>query len=224
MTPTMTKADNLSLDELRLLLAPAVARAAVFDGWGEEAVRAAAMEKGVSEDVALYAFNEGAMAMIAAWIASIDLAMAEALPAAELAQWPIRERIARLVRFRLAALDGAEESLRRAQAIMARPRHLAAAARLGWQSADAMWRLAGDRAVDFNHYTKRATLAGIYAATLAVFANDESEGKAETLAFLDRRIEGVMRFEKIKGQLLRRDAMHFSPVRLLGRLRYPASL
>ncbi|WP_183623710.1 COQ9 family protein [Novosphingobium sediminicola] len=220
----MMQADNLSLDELRVLLAPGVARAAVFDGWGEEAVRAAAMEKGVSADVALYAFNEGAMAMISAWIASIDLAMVEALPAAELAKLPIRERISRLVRFRLSALGGAEESLRRAQAIMARPRNLAAAARLGWQSADAMWRLAGDRAVDFNHYTKRATLAGIYAATLAVFANDESEDKAETLAFLDRRIEGVMRFEKIKGQLLRRDAMHFSPVRLLGRLRYPASL
>lgn len=223
----MTQADNLSLDELRVALAPGVARAAVFDGWGEDAVREAAAEMGVSEDVALYAFNAsemggGAMAMISAWIASIDLAMFQALPAEELAKLPIRERISRLVRFRLAALDGAEESLRRAQAIMARPRNLAAAARLGWQSADAMWRLAGDRAVDFNHYTKRATLAGIYAATLAVFASDESEGKADTLAFLDRRIEGVMRFEKLKGQLLRRDSMHFSPVRLLGRLRYPA--
>ena len=164
------------------------------------------------------------MAMISAWIASIDLAMVEALPAATLAGLPIRERISRLMRFRLSALGGAEESLRRAQSIMTRPRNLAAAARLGWQSADAMWRLAGDTAVDFNHYTKRATLAGIYAATLAVFASDESEGKADTLAFLDRRIEGVMRFEKIKGQLLRRDGMHFSPVRLLGRLRYPGSV
>lgn len=218
----MNQADNLSLDELRVWLAPAVARAAVFDGWGEEAVRSAALEKGVAQDAALYAFKDGAMAMIVAWIASIDQAMAEALPAAELAQLPIRERISRLVRFRLSALGGAEESLRRAQAIMARPRHLAAAARLGWQSADAMWRLAGDTAVDFNHYTKRATLAGIYAATLAVFANDDSEGKAETLAFLDRRIAGVMRFEKFKSQWRRREGMQFSPVRLLGRLRYPA--
>lgn len=220
----MTQADTLPLDELRVMLAPAVARAAVFDGWSPEAVRGAAMEMGVAQDVALYAFNEGAMAMIAAWIASIDRAMVDALPADDLARLPIRERIRRMVRFRLDALAGAEEALRRAQAIMARPRNLAAAARLGWQSADAMWRLAGDRAVDFNHYTKRATLAGIYAATLAVFANDQSEDKAETLAFLDRRIEGVMRFEKVKGQLLRRDGMHFSPVRLLGRLRYPARL
>ena len=39
----MQEAENLSLDELRVLLAPAVARAAVFDGWGDEAVRSAAL-------------------------------------------------------------------------------------------------------------------------------------------------------------------------------------
>ena len=89
-----------------------------------------------------------------------------------------------------------------------------------------MWRLAGDTAADFNHYTKRATLAALYAATLSVFAGDTSEGKAETLAFLDRRIEGVMRFEKAKARLLAGNTIagnagHFSPARFLGRLRYP---
>lgn len=218
----MSELSDLSLDDLRIALAPAVADAAVFDGWGEEAVKTAASAKGVAHELALYAFADGPMAMISAWIAAIDLAMAAALPADALAALPIRERIRRLVRFRLDALAGQEETLRRALAIMARPRHLAAAARLGWHSADVMWRLAGDTAVDFNHYTKRATLAGLYAATLAVFMDDQSADKAETLAFLDRRIEGVMRFEKLKGQFLRNDGMNFSPVRLLGRLRYPA--
>ena len=98
------------------------------------------------------------------------------------------------------------------------------AAKLGWRSADVMWRLAGDTAADYNHYTKRATLGTLYAATLAVFASDHSEDKAETLAFLDRRIEGVMRFEKAKARIMggtiARD--HFSFVRFAGRLRYPA--
>ena len=85
-----------------------------------------------------------------------------------------------------------------------------------------MWRLAGDTAVDYNHYTKRATLGAIYAATLAVFATDESEGQAETRAFLARRIEGIMRFEQAKARWLNPERAHFSPARLLGRLRYPA--
>jgi ubiquinone biosynthesis protein COQ9 len=84
-----------------------------------------------------------------------------------------------------------------------------------------MWRLAGDTATDYNHYTKRAILASIYAATLAVFVDDESEGKAETRAFLDRRIDGIMKFEKFKAQMLRPSSERFSVARFLGRLRYP---
>ncbi|MFN6935372.1 MAG: COQ9 family protein, partial [Tsuneonella sp.] len=79
----------------------------------------------------------------------------------------------------------------------------------------------GDTATDYNHYTKRAILGSIYAATLAVFVDDQSEGKADTRAFLDRRIDGIMRFEKAKAQILRPDAEHFSITRFLGRLRYP---
>ena len=215
-----------TLEQLRLALAPGIAEAAAFDGWSEAAVRSAAQGAGVVPELALLAFEQGegsrAMAMIAAWIAHIDAAMAAALPAEALAGLPVRERMGRLIRFRLGALAGREEALRRALAILAMPQNLAAAARLGWSSADAMWRLAGDTAADYNHYTKRATLAAIYAATLAVFAGDESEGKAETLGFLDRRIAGVMRFEKAKGRLMSGDGMgHFSPSRFLGRLRYP---
>ena len=124
--------------------------------------------------------------------------------------------------FRLEAIAGQEEALRRAQAIMAMPQNVAATLAQAWSSADKMWRLAGDTAADFNHYTKRTTLGAIYAAVLAVWVGDTSEGKAETAAFLDRRIEGIMRFEKAKAKLLAGDEEHFSLVRFLGRLRYPA--
>ena len=219
----MPAAPDLTLDEIRLLLAPAIADAAVFDGWSAAAVAAAARQHGVDPKVAALAFSDGAMAMIAAWIASIDAAMEIAFAGKALASTPIRERIRRLVSFRLEALEGREEALRRALAIMAMPQNARAALRLGWVCADAMWHLAGDTATDYNHYSKRALLAGIYAATLAVYAHDESDDKAETRAFLERRIEGVMRFEKAKAQLLRPGDQSFSMARFLGRLRYPAS-
>ena len=223
MSATADMSDDLTLDEMRLRLAPGLADAAAFDGWSEAAVREAARQAGVDGDVAAYAFAAGPMAMIAAFAAWVDAGMQAALPAETLATMKVRERIRALVAFRLDAFAEREEALRRALAIMASPRHLAAATKLGWASADAMWRLAGDTATDYNHYTKRATLAGIYAATLAVLVDDESEGRAATLAFLDRRIDGIMRFEKAKARLLRPDREHFSVVRLLGRLRYPAA-
>ena len=220
MTDSFT--GDMTLEELRLHLAPAVADAAVFDGWSAAAVSAAAGIHGVDPKIAGLAFSGGAMAMIEAWIASVDAAMEREFADGALTESPVRERIRRLVIFRLDAIGGREEALRRALAIMAMPQNTLRSLRLGWGSADAMWCLAGDTATDYNHYTKRTLLGGIYASTLAVFAQDESEGKAETSAFLERRISGVMRFEKAKAQLLRGDDQRFSIARFLGRLRYPA--
>lgn len=214
--------DDRTLEELRMDLAPHIAEAAMFDGWTDAAVTQAAASAGVDPAAARFAFEGKAMTMIAAWIAAIDRDMAAALPAERVGNLPIRERIRTLVQFRLDALLGREEALRRALIEMAKPRNVAAALKLGWHSADVMWRLAGDTATDYNHYTKRATLGTIYAATLSVFADDRSEDHAETRAFLSRRIDDVMRFEKAKARVLKPHDEMFSPVRLLGRLRYPA--
>ena len=217
----MAAAADMTLDELRLHLAPQIAAAAIFDGWSDAALLGASQAAGVDPAVARLAFPGGAMDMIAAWVASVDAQMDQAFDREVLAQMPIRERIRALVWFRLESVAGLKEALRRAVAIQAMPQNLARTAKLGWSSADKMWRLAGDTATDYNHYTKRAILAGIYAATLAVFLDDESEGKAATRAFLDRRIDGVMKFEKAKARWLGKRE-HFDPVRFLGRLRYPA--
>ena len=218
----MSIAHDETLDDLRVRLAPAIAEAAMFDGWSEQAVLSAAATHGVNPDLTVLAFEGSAMAMIAAWTRAVDRAMAAEWPAARLETLPVRERIRRLVEFRIDAVAPCGESLRRALAIMAMPLHLAAAARLGWHSADVMWRLAGDTAADFNHYSKRAILAGLYAATLTVLIDDTSADKAETRAFLGRRIDGVMRFEKAKSRLTANGDRYFSPTRFLGRLRYPA--
>lgn len=218
-TPDMA---DLTLDELRPLLAAQIAASAMFDGWSDTALLAAAEGAGIDVDVARLAFPGGAVDMIEAWIATIDAAMVKALPAEKLAAMKVRERIRALVVFRLEAMAGLEESLRRAHSVMAMPQNLRRALAIGWRSADLMWRQAGDAATDYNHYTKRTLLGGIYAATLAVFIDDDSEGKAATHAFLDRRIDGVMRFEKAKARLLDPQREHFSVTRFLGRLRYPA--
>lgn len=220
MTPTH---QDMTLDEVRAALAPILPRHAAFDGWRREAVTMAAEQCGIDADIATLAFPGGAMEMIDAWFESIDSRMREALPQEKLATLSIRMRITALVETRLTLLARDREALRRAQAVMAMPRNAAAAARLGWRAADVMWRAAGDETTDLNHYTKRLTLAGVYASTLLVFVDDESEDWAETRAFLARRIEGVMRFERAKAQWKGIGAgERLSFARFIGRLRYPA--
>ena len=103
-----------------------------------------------------------------------------------------------------------------------KPQNLALATRLAWRSADRIWRIAGDRATDFNHYSKRAILMGVYGSTTLVYLDDESDGLAATRAFLDRRLGDVMRFEKLKASWRGSRERLPSLSRFLGRLRYPA--
>ncbi|MDZ3832126.1 MAG: COQ9 family protein [Sphingopyxis sp.] len=210
-----------TLDEIRAALAPLIASSAAFDGFGQAAIADAATRAGVDADVARLAFPGGGRDMVDAWFAAIDARMAEQWPADKLATLKIRQRITTLVETRIDLLAPDRESLRRALALLALPTNAAFAAKLGWRAADTMWRLAGDTATDYNHYSKRAILASVYAATMAVFLNDESEGFADTRAFLARRIDGVMRFESWKHRRSARSIERPSLARFIGRLRYP---
>lgn len=220
--PIETLPVDPTLEEVRMHLAPFVAEEAVFDGWTPEAVARAAETQGIDADVAALAFKGGAMAMIEAWIGHVDALMLAHFTPDKVKTMKIRERITALMRFRIEAVLPVKEAVRRAMAIMANPRNVAETTKISWRSADLMWRIAGDTATDYNHYTKRAILTGVYGSTLLAFMEDESEDHEETWAFLDRRIENVMQFEKTKAKLLNREVDGPSLTRFLGRLRYPA--
>ena len=210
-----------TLDEIRAALAPLIAQSAAFDGFGTAALADASRRVAIDLDVACLAFPGGGRDMVDAWFADIDDRMAAKWPAEKLATLKIRQRITTLVETRIDLLAPDRESLRRALALLALPTNVPFAAKLSWRSADIMWRLAGDTATDYNHYSKRAILGAVYASTMAVFLNDESDGFAETRAFLARRIDQVMRFESWKYRRASRSIERPSLARLVGRLRYP---
>jgi ubiquinone biosynthesis protein COQ9 len=217
---TASLPEDPTLDEVRAFLAPELAAQAAFDGWNETAVLAAVDLAGIDSDLARLAFNEGPVDMIDAWFQAVDAQMAAKYSADELAAMKVRQRIKALVEARLEALEADREGLRRALAILAAPPHVRRAAKMGWRAADRMWRLAGDTATDYNHYSKRTLLSGVYGSTMSVFLDDESENFVETRAFLDRRIENIMQFEKIKAKVTGRGGDRFSMARFVGRLRY----
>lgn len=215
--------EDPTLDEVRAHLAPLIPAQAAFDGWGPEAVRLAAAQAGVDPDVARLAFKGGAVEMIDAWFRAVDHAMAAKLPVEALAAMKIRERITALVWARIETVAPDREALRRALAILAMPQNAPKAARMGWRAADLMWRLAGDKATDFNHYSKRMTLGAVYGSTILALLDDETADLSDTRAFLDRRIENVMQFERLKADIRGRGDHRPSLSRFIGRLRYPVS-
>jgi ubiquinone biosynthesis protein COQ9 len=213
-------AEPSPLEQLRRRLALAVGENAVFDGWTSTAVGAAAAQLGIDPAQARLAMPRNQAELIDCYIQAVDRALAAAFTPERLAELRIREKIRALVWMRLEIMGPAREAVRRALAILVMPQNLPLALRTSWRSADLMWRIAGDSSTDFNHYTKRMTLGAVYASTLLAWLDDRSEGWSETAAFLDRRIDDVMRFEKLKAQW-RGTGEHLSPSRFFGRLRYP---
>ena len=208
------------LAALRARLALAVGEHAVFDGWSRAAVDSAAVQLGIDTDQARLAMPKTAVGLVETYIQGVDRALEEQLPPDALVGLKIREKIRTLVWKRLEIMGPAREAVRRALSILAMPLNAPTGLKTGWNSADLMWRMAGDTSTDFNHYTKRMTLGAVYGSTLLAWLDDQSEGWADTADFLDRRIDDVMKFEKWKAGWRGRE--HFSVSRFLGRLRYPA--
>jgi ubiquinone biosynthesis protein COQ9 len=213
--------DPSPLEKLRRQLALAVGENAVFDGWTQAAVDSAAQQLGIDVLQARLAMGKSQTGMIDAYIQGVDRGLDAWFTPERLAALKIREKIRALVWRRLEIMAPAREAVRRALAILAMPQNVPLALRISWRTADHMWRIAGDISTDFNHYTKRMTLGAVYGSTLLVWLNDDSEGWQETAAFLDRRIDDVMKIEKLKAEWRGSSDRRLSLSRFLGRLRYP---
>ena len=210
------------LESIRLKLALLVGENAAFDGWNGKAVDTAAEQLGVDLAQARLAFPKDAAHMVDAFIQGVDAAMESHFTPERIGELKVRDRIRALIWYRLELMAPAREAVRTGLSILALPQNVPMALKIGWRSADLMWRIAGDTATDYNHYTKRLILSGVYASTLLNWLDDQSEGWMDTGAFLDRRLADVMRFEKWKAAWRGNDLHRPSITRFLGRLRYPA--
>ncbi|MEM9583310.1 MAG: COQ9 family protein [Pseudomonadota bacterium] len=173
----------------------------VFDGWSDDAFDAAIRDTGIDATVAKNVFPRRGLDMAVAFHQRGDATMVARLAEIALDGMRFRDRVAAAVRFRLEAVENDKEAVRRGSSLFALPQHAALGATLIWGTADAIWSALGDSSDDVNWYTKRATLSAVYGSVVLFWLGDTSEDHEATWEFLDRRIENVMQFEKLKAQV-----------------------
>lgn len=187
-------------DALKDQVLKAALKDAAFDGFTDSVLTQAGEKAGLDQAALARLFPEGPLSLIEYFSTSIDQAMEKKLVATDLSTRKIRERIKIAVMTRLWLLEPHKEAARRAAATLTLPMHAALAAKLMYRTVDAMWRAAGDTSTDFNFYTKRGILAGVYGSVLVRWFSDTGEDGSATESFLDARIENVMQFEKFKAK------------------------
>jgi ubiquinone biosynthesis protein COQ9 len=209
---TTSESTGAPADPREALLAAALSHVP-FDGWSEATFRAAIRDTGIEPGLARSLCPRGARDLAVLHHRRGDEAMVRRLRELPHSGIKFREKVAQAVRFRIEAA-GDREVVRRGSALFALPANAAEGARLLWGTADQIWQALGDTSEDYNWYTKRATLSGVYGSTVLYWLGDESAGSEATWAFLERRIEDVMQIEKIKAQV--------NDNRVLSRLLAPA--
>jgi ubiquinone biosynthesis protein COQ9 len=191
-------------DAVRAAIIDATLPHVPFDGWTQGALQQGAVGAGHDKVMALRVFPGGPVEAVEFWSHLADRRMLAALEQRELSAMKVRDRIATAIRVRLEQTAGHREAVRRALSLLAMPLNAGKGPALVWRTVDAIWYAAGDTATDFNYYTKRGLLAGVYSATLLCWLEDRSEGFATTWSFLDRRIAEVMRVPQALGALRKR--------------------
>jgi ubiquinone biosynthesis protein COQ9 len=202
------------------ILVEALAHVA-FDGWHDNTLKAAAEKVGASDAELKAAFPRGIADALLFFSSEADRQAVEAIEAADLKAMRVRERVTFAVRQRIEAVMKHKEAARRGAAVFALPQHAIDGATAIYRTVDALWRAIGDTSADFNFYTKRALLSGVFTTTMLYWFADSSEGHQDTWKFLDRRIADVMQIEKVKSQVFKFAETLPNPLTILGALRYP---
>ena len=213
--------DDTMQDRLLEAILPHVA----FDGWSEASFQAACRDCDLSSREARLHCARGALDLAILFHENGDKSMQAMLAASDLSEMRFRDKVAHAVKIRLELVQD-KEAVRRGATLFALPQNAAIGARLLWGTADAIWTALGDTSRDVNWYTKRATLSAVYSTTVLYWLGDDSIEHEETWAFLDRRIENVMQFEKVKGQMRDQKSLQTlfaGPAKLLSKIRAPES-
>ena len=171
-----------------------------FDGWSENSFRQACSDSGIDLSHAQLVCPRGALDLAVFFHILGDKKMLERIQDYDFLAQRFRDKVATAVRFRLESVED-KEAVRRAATLFALPQNAVIGAQLIWTTADAIWTGLGDSSMDVNWYTKRATLSMVYGSCVLFWLGDDSPDNTATLDFLDRRIENVMHFEKVKSNL-----------------------
>ncbi len=190
-------------------------------GLNRMSVRAGARAAGFNDaELELIAPNGAADVAALLWRGHDDKALG-AKAEAVVGGMKIRDRIGYLLNAWLDAFAADEALAHRLIGCLILPGHLGLYRRLLWATADRVWQLAGDKALDENHYSKRLIVCGILGTALMTRLTRGREAQLEQIA---RNIEGVMKFEKFKAQVpVKPDEAVLKLAEALGRLRFGQS-
>lgn len=215
------KSEKTHSETLREKLLAEMLLHVAFDGWCDKSLKDAANKLDIDEADLKAAFPRGMVDALIFFSHQADDEAEKIIASADLESMKIRQRVTFAARTRIEVILKHKEAARRGAAVFALPQYALDGATCVYRTCDMIWRAIGDTSTDFNFYTKRGLLSGVYSSTMLYWFADTSEEFSDTWKFLDNRIADVMQIEKVKSAVLKIAGTLPNPLTILGALRYP---
>ena len=143
---------------------------------------------------AYFFFANGIVDVIDEYFQYVDREMMKKLESMDVEKLKIREKIIESVKARIEIIQPNKKSISKIIAFFSIPWNNGSGIGFLWRTCDLIWsQVAGDTSTDYNYYTKRTLLGGVYSSTLLFWLKDESEGAKETEKFLRNRVEDIIK-------------------------------
>ncbi len=117
----------------------------------------------------------------------------------DLIRLPIHKRIRKILLSKIYIMDKEKKFYRKIFLNLLIPKKNFSLPIKLYKSVDQIWFIAGDTSVDFNFYTKRLILAGIYLRVILFFFNNNNQNMLENL--LDSSLKRVSKIPELKTKL-----------------------
>lgn len=112
----------------------------------------------------------------------------------------IREKIAKALEIRIMGIVPKATILEQ-NALFLIPGNILSGAKCYSKTCDLIWRYAGDKSEDFNYYTKRGLLLGVYTSSRLFYLSDNSKDFIKTKEFIATSLEKIINIAKIKDKI-----------------------
>ncbi|XP_050760199.1 LOW QUALITY PROTEIN: ubiquinone biosynthesis protein COQ9, mitochondrial [Gymnogyps californianus] len=176
-------------------------------GWTAEAIAEGAKTLGLSVAAAGMFHSDGSE-LVLHFVSQCNTKLSELLEQeqklvqlGEAEKKPTDQFLRDAVEARLRMLIPYIEKWPQALSILLLPHNIPASLNLLTSMIDDIWQYAGDQSTDFNWYTRRAVLTGIYNTTELVMMQDSSPDFEDTWRFLENRVADAMNMNNTAHQV-----------------------
>ena len=164
------------------------------DGWSRNIIDKL-IEDGVNKSELIIIFKNDYKKLLGYFLEEINQLLELKVKKINIINFPVNIRIKKILLARIQILNDDKIFYKKTFDHLLLPQNIKILKKSLYKSVDTMWYLAGDTSTDFNFYTKRIILGGVYTNAIFTFFNNDIE-QAEVN--IDKNLKKISRLPKLK--------------------------